>query len=71
MSKHTPGPWSTDPEAENQTVLGPDGFIVADCAIFGLAVMDTRKKFLGLKPKSRVFNTRFKKKMNGEVVERN
>lgn len=32
---HTPGPWETDPEFEHQTVLGPDGFVVADCAIFG------------------------------------
>lgn len=31
---HTPGPWTTNPEVEHQAVLGPDGFIVADCAIF-------------------------------------
>lgn len=34
-AKHTALPWSTDPETENQSVLGPDGFLVADCAIFG------------------------------------
>ena len=34
--KHTPGPWRTDPECMDQCVLGPDGDLVADCAIFGL-----------------------------------
>lgn len=34
--KHTPGPWETDHETEDQSVLGPDGFMVADCAIFSL-----------------------------------
>ncbi len=32
---HTPGPWSTDPEVEHESVLGPNGKMVADCAIFG------------------------------------
>jgi len=31
---HTPGPWTANPEVEYQAVLGPDGFMVADCAIF-------------------------------------
>ncbi len=31
---HTPGPWITDPEFEHQVVLGRDGRMVADCAIF-------------------------------------
>ena len=33
MSKHTPGPWATDPECNNEIVLGKDGIIVADCCI--------------------------------------
>lgn len=32
----TPGPWRTDPECGDQSVLGPDGYMVADCAIFSL-----------------------------------
>ena len=32
---HTPGPWTTNSEVEHQAVLGPNGFMVADCAIFG------------------------------------
>lgn len=35
-SKHTPGPWRTDAEVEHQGVLGPDGYMVADCAIFSM-----------------------------------
>jgi len=35
MAAHTPGPWVTDAEVEHQSVLGPDGILVADCAIFG------------------------------------
>ena len=36
MSAHTPGPWRTDPEVDDQSVIGPDGFMLADCAIFSL-----------------------------------
>lgn len=36
MNKHTPGPWHLDPDCGNQTVNGPDGFMIADCAIFSL-----------------------------------
>ena len=32
---HTPGPWRTDPETNHESVLGADGKVVADCAIFG------------------------------------
>ncbi len=32
---HTPGPWKTNPKVMHQAVLGPDGYMVADCAIFG------------------------------------
>ncbi len=32
-----PGPWHTDPETGDQSVLGLDGFMVADCAIFSAA----------------------------------
>jgi hypothetical protein len=35
--QHTGGPWHTDPETEHQSVLGQDGFMVADCAIFSLS----------------------------------
>lgn len=36
MSKpeHTPTPWKTDPDVEHESVIGPDGNLVADCAIF-------------------------------------
>lgn len=33
---HTPGPWKTDPGCGDESVLGPDGFMVADCAIFSM-----------------------------------
>ena len=36
MSKHTPGPWRTDPDLGHEQVLGPDGIIVADCSIFAM-----------------------------------
>lgn len=36
QEKHTPGPWVTDAECGNESVLGPDGFMVADCAIFSM-----------------------------------
>ena len=29
----TPGPWTTDQECGHEMVLGPDGHLVADCAI--------------------------------------
>lgn len=32
-SKHTPGPWATDAEFLDETVLGADGIMVADCTI--------------------------------------
>jgi hypothetical protein len=35
-SQRTPGPWRTDEETEHQSVLGPDGYMVADCAIFAM-----------------------------------
>ena len=35
---HTPGPWTTDPECGNETVLGSDGIMVADCSITVLHV---------------------------------
>lgn len=35
--KFTPGPWQTDPECGHESVLGPNGAMVADCAIFGLS----------------------------------
>lgn len=35
-AKHTPGPWETYHECGDESVLGPDGFMVADCAIFSL-----------------------------------
>jgi len=34
-SKHTPGPWATDPNCGHECVLAPNGAMVADCAIFG------------------------------------
>lgn len=34
MSGHTPGPWRTDPDVGNESVLGADGIMVADCSIF-------------------------------------
>lgn len=40
--RHTPGPWHTDPEFDNRVVLGADGAMVADCNIFGLAVIEKR-----------------------------
>ena len=33
MSAHTPGPWSTDPDVGHESVLGPDGILLADCSI--------------------------------------
>ena len=33
-AKHTPGPWKTDASVADQCVIGPRGFLVADCAIF-------------------------------------
>jgi len=33
--KHTPGEWRTDPECEHECVIGEDGMLIADCAIFG------------------------------------
>ncbi len=36
MAEHTPGPWRTDPEFSHQTVLGPDGYMVADCSIVSM-----------------------------------
>ncbi|KKL85718.1 hypothetical protein LCGC14_1951910 [marine sediment metagenome] len=36
MAEHTPSPWVTDPEVNHQAVLGPDGFMVADCSIVSL-----------------------------------
>ena len=43
MSKpaFTPGPWQTDAECGDESVLGPDGAMVADCAIFGMRVNRT------------------------------
>ena len=32
---HTPGPWRTDPEFDNFTVLARNGVMVADCGIMG------------------------------------
>lgn len=34
MSKHTPGPWRQSYCCGGQNVIGPDGIMVADCAIF-------------------------------------
>ncbi len=31
--KHTPGPWETDPEFNNECILGNDKILVADCTI--------------------------------------
>ena len=33
---HTPGPWHSESAFGDQTVEGPDGFMVADCAVMGL-----------------------------------
>jgi hypothetical protein len=40
--KHTAGPWVTDPEVEHEAVLGADGKMVADCAIFGPGLSQKR-----------------------------
>lgn len=37
-AQHTPGPWVTDKDVGHEAVLGADGALVADCAIFGLHV---------------------------------
>ena len=31
----TKGPWKTDPECGNESVIDAGGFLIADCAIFG------------------------------------
>lgn len=31
---HTPGPWITNGEFEHESVFGPNGVLVADCATF-------------------------------------
>lgn len=36
MGPHlSPAPWRTDPECGDESVLDANGFMVADCAIFG------------------------------------
>jgi hypothetical protein len=35
-ARPTPGPWRTDPECGDQSVLGADGSLVADCCIMGI-----------------------------------
>ena len=30
---HTPGPWKTDSQYDDETVVGADGMMVADCCI--------------------------------------
>lgn len=35
-AQHTPGPWRLDSDEGCCGVLGPDGFMVADCTIFSL-----------------------------------
>jgi hypothetical protein len=35
--EHTPGPWATDHECAHESVIGPNGAMVADCAIFGMS----------------------------------
>ena len=51
---YTPGPWRTDPEFDRQTVLGREGTMVADCAIFGIArkqrEMQTNATLIALAP---------------------
>lgn len=32
--QHTVAPWRTDPDVGNESVLGADGIMVADCSIF-------------------------------------
>lgn len=32
-AKFTPGPWSTDPDAEHMDVIGPCGIMIADCGM--------------------------------------
>lgn len=32
---YTDGPWSTDASTGDESVIGADGILVADCAIFG------------------------------------
>jgi len=34
-AKHTPGPWTTDPEVGHESVIDGEGRLIADCAIFG------------------------------------
>ncbi len=41
-AQHTPGPWSTDPDTMHQSVLDANGVMVADCAIFGIGLEDSR-----------------------------
>lgn len=43
MSDFTPGPWETDEELGHESVLGADGAMVADCAIFGLWVIRSQR----------------------------
>lgn len=42
MSTFTPGPWKTDADCADESVLAADGLMVADCAIFGSAVEGKR-----------------------------
>lgn len=35
MGSLSPSPWSTDHECGDESVLDANGFMVADCAIFG------------------------------------
>ena len=41
-TKLAPAPWTTDPKTEHQSVLDANGVMVADCAIFGIELGDTR-----------------------------
>ena len=36
MSPHTPGPWKVDRQQASMAVLGPDGFMIADCCILSI-----------------------------------
>jgi hypothetical protein len=35
MGQVSPGPWTTNSECGDESVLDANGFMVADCAIFG------------------------------------